>query len=95
MNKDNRNDKKWYLELHKRLNQKKKISNIKLNYLKLFLHCLKKIISAILSYILIRLFLKNNFKFNSSKKENKDCLYSFIDNFVEYKGAYVDRQYGP
>ena len=74
MNKDNRNDKKWYLELHKRLNQKKKISNIKLNYLKLFLHCLKKIISAILSYILIRLFLKNNFKFNSSKREYKDCL---------------------
>ena len=94
MNKDNRNDKKWYLELHKKLNQKKKISNIKLNYLKLFLHCLKKIISAILSYILIRLFLKNNFKFNSSKREYKDCLYSFIDNFVEYKGAYVDRQYG-
>ena len=94
MNKDNRTDNKWYLELHKKLNQKKKIPHANLNYLKLFLYCLKKIISSIFSNILIRLFLKNKIKFNSSKRENKDCFYSLINNFVKFKGTYVDRQYG-
>ena len=94
MNKDNRNNNKWYFELHKKLNQKKKFSPVNLNYLKLFFYCSKKIISSIFSNILIRLFLKNKLKINSSKRENKDCFYSLINNFVKFKGTYVDRQYG-
>mgnify|MGYP001222158580 FL=1 len=90
MNKDNRNNTIWYSRLNKKLNNKKENKVIRISYLKFLLVFLKKLISTIISNVLIRIFLPNNIKFNN----NKDCFYTLVNNLVIYKNKYLDRQYG-
>lgn len=91
-NKDNRNNTKWYINLNNKLNSKINNQESDLSYFKLSFILFKKFISAIFSNIIIRLVLSDNFHINI--KKNKHCFYTLVNNFVDYKKNYLDRQYG-
>ena len=91
MSKDNINESEWYIDLNKKLNQKKKIYYKKNNnYLYLFINLLKKIILKVISYIFINIFFSNK----KDMLSKRDCYYGLYTNFVYYNGQFIDRQYG-
>ena len=92
MDKNNRSDTKWYENLNKKINNKN-FSKINTNYIKLFIKLLLRFFFKILSIFLIKLILPNDFS-KFKKKKTKDCFYSLLINIVDFKGKYIDRQYG-
>ena len=92
MDKNNRSDTKWYENLNKKINNEN-FSKIKTNYVKLFIKLILRFLFKILSIFFIKLILPNDFS-KFKKKKTKDCFYSLLINIVDFKGKYIDRQYG-
>jgi len=94
LNKDNINQVHWYENLNQKLNfQDKKNFDKKLNYFLLFFKLIKSLILKILSNLIIRfLFFETIKKKDFNKKMN--CFFALYTNCVDYKGSFIDRQYG-
>ena len=92
INKDNINEQIWFENLNKKISgiTIKKESNYKYYFL-LFLKLFKKLLVKIILTIFIKIFFRD--KINGTYK-NSNCFYGLLSNFVEFKGAYIDRQYG-
>ena len=93
MDKDNRNDTEWYINLNKKLNTKEKNLKIGRSYLLLSIKLIKSFISKLISVFVIKFILSNNFSAPKRKKK-RDCFYTLEINFVDFRGKYIDRQYG-
>ena len=94
LNKDNINQVHWYENLNQKLNfQNKKNFHEKLNYFLLIFKLIKSLILKILSNLIIRfLFFETIKKKDFNKKMN--CFFALYTNCVDYKGSFIDRQYG-
>jgi len=92
VNKDNINEQKWFEDLNKILSRKniKKESDYKYYFL-LFLKSLKKLLTKIILTVFIKIFFRD--KINRTYN-NSNCFYVLLSNLVEFKGTYIDRQYG-
>ena len=88
VNKDNINNKEWYINLHYHINKKKII--YKNNYFYLFFKLLVKFISSIFFLFFIKTFFKEKKKYNSYNY----CLHSDDINLISFKNHLIDRQYG-
>jgi len=92
VNKDNINEQKWFEDLNKILSGKniKKESDCKYYFL-LFLKSLKKLLTKIILTAFIKIFFRDKI---SGAYNNSNCFYGLLSNFIEFKGVYLDRQYG-
>ena len=93
MDKDHYNQQEWYENLNKKLHyeDKKKLSE-KLNFFLLFFHLIKNFILKLVSIFFIKIFFR---RFKRTKKfKKKNSFYSLYTNCVEFKGNFIDRQYG-
>jgi hypothetical protein len=88
VNKDNINNKEWYINLHYHINKKKII--YKNNYFYLFFKLLVKFIASIFFLFFIKTFFKEKKKYNSYNY----CFHSDDINLISFKNHVIDRQYG-
>ena len=90
--KDALNDHQWYQNLNAVLNKEKiKSTN---NQLNIFFEFIKTFFKFIKTSIIL-LFIKIMYSERKSKLSNyNDCVHVEFANLVEYKGAYIDTQYG-
>ena len=89
--KDNINSQEWYESLNKTFFEKNFLVRKDNTY---FIIGLLKLIKRFVSSIFFNIFIKIFYREKPSKENIKNCLYALFTNLTEYKGSFIDRQYG-
>ena len=90
--KDNINSQEWYGDLNKTFFEKNFLARKDNSY---FVIGIFKLIKRFFSSIFFNIFIKIFYREKQPTKDNiKNCLYALFTNLTEYKGSFIDRQYG-